>query len=94
MAIDKVISELNRRCKGGVIVEYAIGGGIAAPFYIEVTATDDVDVFVGSRAASSHPLAPLSPIYADLIPRGAKQDGQYLVIGDWPVKFLTADDPL
>ena len=62
--------------------------------YIAPMSTEDVDVFVIFNSVDSHSLAPLRAIYADLISRGAKVDGPYLVIGGWPVQFLASDEPL
>ncbi len=94
MPIQDVISELNRIQTAGLISAYAIGGAVAASVYIEVGATVDVDVFVVFGSDGAHTLAPLGPIWADLTSRGAKEDGQYLVIGDWPVQFLPPGTPL
>jgi hypothetical protein len=94
MAIQEVISELNRIQEGGLISAYAIGGAVAAQAYIETSSTEDVDVFVVFGRGASHPLDPLAPIWGDLIKHGAKPDGLYLVIGGWPVQFLQGESPL
>ena len=44
--MEKVIQVLNRMQADGVIEKYAIGGGIAAIYYLEPYQTDDIDVFV------------------------------------------------
>lgn len=94
MAIQDVISELNRIESAGLIAAYAIGGAIAAQAYIETSSTSDVDVFVVFAGEGAQSLAPLGPIWADLIAHGAKAEGEYLVIGDWPVQFLPPGTPL
>jgi hypothetical protein len=88
MAIQHVIAELNRIQAAGLISDYAIGGAIAAQAYIETSATVDVDVFVVFGDDTANSLAPLVNIWADLVAHGAKEEGEYLVIGDWPVLFL------
>jgi hypothetical protein len=49
----------------GVIGHYAIGGAVGATFYLEPTATYDIDIFI------SVPVS-LSPIYQYLIEHGCK----------------------
>ncbi|MHB1094741.1 MAG: hypothetical protein ACYC3F_01040 [Gemmatimonadaceae bacterium] len=94
MPIQDVISELNRIRSAGLIADYAVGGAIAAQAYIETSSTSDIDVFVAVSGPAAQSLAPLGPIWADLTARGAKVDGLYLVIGDWPVQFLVPGTPL
>lgn len=94
MGINEVVSELNRIRDEGLISDYAIGGAVAAQAYIETTSTEDVDVFVVISATQADSLAPLGDIWADLVSHGAKQDGQYLVIGDWPVQLLPPGNSL
>lgn len=92
--MEKVVSELNRLQTDGLIAAYAIGGAVAAQAYIAPMSTEDVDVFAVLSEPDASSLAPLRSIYADLIPRGAKENGPYLEIGGWPVQFLTFREPL
>lgn len=94
MPIQHVVSELNRIQSMGLISRYAIGGAVAAQAYVEVSSTEDVDVFVIFAGPEANSLAPLAPIWADLIAHGAGADGMYLVIGDWPVQLLPPGTPL
>jgi len=94
MPIQEVISELNRIQAAGIIATYAIGGAIAAQEYIETSSTLDVDVFVVFAGDAAQSLAPLGPIWANLITHGAKVEADYLVIGGWPVQFLPPGTPL
>lgn len=79
--------------RDGVIGQYAIGGQIAADYYLEPASTIDVDVFVVFPANDST-LISLSPIYEYLNSRGYKSDKEYVVIHDWPVQFLPPADAL
>ena len=45
MKIQDVLSMLNQMERDGVIGRYAIGGAVAATFYLEPVSTLDVDVF-------------------------------------------------
>ncbi len=77
----------------GVIGSYAIGGAVGATFYLEPVVTLDVDVFVGFRSGPGQ-LLDLRPIYDYLTARGGAVEGEYIVIGGWPVQFLPPGTPL
>ena len=81
----RVVAELNRMVEAGVVRSYAIGGAVSAQFYVEVQATKDIDVFVILGNEDSNALDGFSPVYQYFLERGAKLDGIYVVIGDWPV---------
>ena len=78
----------------GIIGKYAIGGAVGATFYLDPSATLDVDVFVTLPAAAGGSLLSLSPIYEYLTARGGKVEVEYIVVGDWPVQFLPPSDAL
>ena len=88
MGLKDVIAELDRIRSAGLVTDYAVGGAVAAGVYIEVGSTLDIDVFVLLGGAHGSPLAPLGPVWADLVAHGAKEEDGYLVIGDWPVQLL------
>lgn len=94
MAIEDVVSELNRLQAVGLIAEYAIGGAVAAQAYIAPMSTEDVDVFIVIPGDEATSLTPLRLIYPDLISHGAKLNGPYVEIGGWPVQFLATQEPL
>jgi hypothetical protein len=79
---------INRMQADGMIGKYAIGGAVGATFYLEPSATADVDIFVMlPTAPGSSPLS-VSPIYEYLRARGCRIEGERIVVGDWPVQFL------
>ena len=78
----------------GVVKEYAIGGAVAATFYIEPVATLDVDVFVPIERRPGQQIASLSSIFNYLTASGCAVEGEYVVIADWLVQFLPATGPL
>lgn len=92
--IQDVIAELNRTRGAGLISNYAIGGAVAAEAYIASSSTEDIDVFVIFAHTDEASLAPLGPIWADLVDHGATPEGGHLVIGSWPVQLLPASGPL
>ncbi|MEP7384350.1 MAG: hypothetical protein ABI910_21920 [Gemmatimonadota bacterium] len=94
MALRDVLSELEALEHAGIVPRFAIGGAVGATRYIEPAATEDVDVFISFPQSEDSPLAPLGSIYQFLTARGARAEGAHLVIGDWPVQFLPADNLL
>jgi hypothetical protein len=90
--MEKVIQVLNRMQADGVIEKYAIGGGIAAIYYLEPYQTDDIDVFVLPVVVSEGGLVSLEPIYTYLENLGyhSVEEGIGVLIADWPVQFLPA----
>jgi hypothetical protein len=85
---------INRMQADGVIGKYAIGGAVGATFYLEPSATLDIDVFVSLPKPSGSSLLTLSPMYDWLTARGHKAEKEYIVIEGWPVQFLPASDAL
>jgi hypothetical protein len=94
MNIKATLAVLNEMQSQGIIGMYALGGAVAAAFYLEPAETEDIDVFVAIELAPGSTLISLSPIYDYLRGRGYEMQGQYVVISDWPVQFLAPDSPL
>lgn len=91
--MERAISVLNDLQECGLVKSYAIGGAIAATFYIEPVLTYDLDVFVLLTGAEI-PLAPLSSIYEALRSRGYSADREHMIIEGVPVQLLPAYNPL
>jgi len=85
---------INRMQSDGVIGKYAIGGAVGATFYLEPSATLDIDVFVSFQNTPGSSLIAMAPIDDYLTARGHKTDGEYIVIEGWPVQFLPPGDAL
>ena len=86
----QVLTELER---DGLLVRYAIGGAMAATFYVEPVLTFGLDVFVIlPRAASG--LLTLAPLYDALRARGYAEQGGCVNIEGVPVQFLPAHNAL
>ena len=81
--MERVIQILNRMEADGVIDNYAIGGGIAAVYYLEPYETDDIAVAVGEAGLIS-----LEPIYGYLKNLGYLPVKEGVLIEDWLVQFL------
>ncbi|HCX30194.1 MAG TPA: hypothetical protein DHU55_10560, partial [Blastocatellia bacterium] len=60
--MEKTLRVLNRMVKDGVIEQYAIGGAVAAIFYIEPINTNDLDIFFHVKESSAG-LDIMAPLY-------------------------------
>jgi len=94
MDIKAVITTINRMQADGVIDRYAIGGAVGATFYLEPIATLDVDIFVAFRPEPGNLLVSPQRIFDYLKARGGAMEGEYILIGGWPVQFLPPTGPL
>ena len=94
MGIKEVIETINRMQADGVIERYAIGGAVAATFYLEPVATLDVDVFVESHTEPGSQMISPEPIFRYLRDRGCAMEGEHVVIAGWPIQFLPAGSAL
>lgn len=88
--MERVIQVINRMQADGVVDNYAIGGGIAAIYYIEPYHTDDIDVFipVSAVAVGGAGLVSLEPIYSYLKDCGYVAVKEGVLIEDWLVQFI------
>jgi hypothetical protein len=92
--LEATVRVLNDLEAAGVVRRYAIAGAMGANFYIEPTATEDLDVLVLLPAAPSS-LDVLRPIYRLLVDeRGFAAERECVVVAGIPVQFLEAFDPL
>ncbi|HUJ09755.1 MAG TPA: hypothetical protein VL171_06990 [Verrucomicrobiae bacterium] len=94
MKIKEVIVNLNQMRADGVIDNYAIGGAVGATFYLEPTATLDVDVFIDFKSEPGRLLADPKHVFDYLVAHGGKLEGEHVVIAGWPVQFLPPTGPL
>jgi len=85
--VKETIKVINQLVKDGVVQGYAIGGAVAAIYYLEPFDTIDLDIFVQVNASGSD-LTLLAPIYEYLVKRGYKVGGEFIYIEGMPVKFL------
>ena len=89
MKLKKVVNVVNQMQSDGVIGRYAIGGAVAATYYLEPVRTLDVDIFV-AFAAKPGEVVSLDPIYEYLKKHGYDTEGEYVVIERSLVQFLAA----
>jgi hypothetical protein len=88
--MEKVIELLNRMQADGVLQNFAIGGGIAAIYYLEPYLTDDIDVFISPVSVGESGLISFAKIYSYLGKLGYGTEREYIRVEDWLVQFLPA----
>ena len=89
--MEATLEVLNTLVDEGVVERYAIGGAVAAIFWVEPFDTIDLDVFV-LLPRGGHPLDPLREVIVFLRGRGYDFEGELLVIEGVPVQFIPAED--
>jgi hypothetical protein len=94
--VERVIQVINRMKADGVVENYAIGGGIAAIYYLEAYLTDDIDIFipVASVSVGKAGLVSLEPIYGYLKGFGYLPSKEGVIIEDWLVQFIPTFEPM
>ena len=90
--MEKTLRVINRMEADGVIGRYAIGGAVAAIFYVEPFTTYDLDIFFAAEVAGG--LITLTPIYEYLVCEGYESEGEAINVEGWPVQFLPTYNPL
>jgi hypothetical protein len=89
--MDKALRVINEMTRLGIIRSYAIGGGVAATYYIEPVLTYDLDIFF---IPAKEGLDVLAPIYAFAEERGYGAQAEALLIEGFPVQFIPAYNEL
>jgi hypothetical protein len=91
--MERTIKVLNEMVHEGLILDYVLGGAVAALFYIEPIETHDLDVFV-ILPETRGTLLSLDGVYRHLSRRGYVADEEHVVVEGIPVLFLVASTPL
>jgi hypothetical protein len=89
--MEKALQVIEEMTRLGTIKAYAIGGGIAATYYIEPILTYDLDIFF---TPVKEGLAELAPIYEFARGRGYVEQAEALLIEGFPVQFIPAYNDL
>lgn len=89
--MDKALRVIEEMVRLGIIKAYAIGGGIAATYYIEPVLTYDLDVFFTPAREGVDVLA---PIYEYSRERGYVSEAEAILIEGFPVQFIPAYNEL
>jgi hypothetical protein len=83
-----VLRAANDLVASGVIKDYALGGALAAIYYVEPFTTYDADIIF--IAAEEGLTAGIPQIYSHLQERGWRVDREHLIVKGFPVQFLAA----
>jgi hypothetical protein len=89
--MEKALQVIEEMTRLGIIKAYAIGGGIAATYYIEPVLTYDLDVFF---LPVKEGLDELVPIYEFARSRAYPEQAEALLVEGFPVQFIPADNDL
>src|ERR1700751_5124261 len=83
-----VLRAANELVSAGLIEDYALGGALAAIYYVEPFTTYDADIiFIASDKTLS---AGVPALYSHLQSKAWRVEREYLLINDFPVQFLAA----
>src|SRR5438552_17458566 len=83
-----VLRSANELVSAGLIEDYALGGALAAIYYVEPFTTYDADIiFVATDKTLT---AGIPAIYSHLQSKGWRVEREHLLIKDFPVQFLVA----
>ncbi|MDP4192601.1 MAG: hypothetical protein Q8858_13630 [Bacteroidota bacterium] len=83
----QTLQYINSLIDEGIILKYAIGGGIASLYYLEPTTTYDLDIMV-ILAFEENIFTPLKPIYEWAKKHDFSVEDEYIFIDSVPVQFL------
>lgn len=89
--MEKTLQVIEEMTRLGIFRAYAIGGGIAATYYIEPVLTYDLDIFF---LPVKEQLDELAPLYEFARSRGYAEQAEALLIEGFPVQFIPAYNDL
>jgi len=89
--MEKTLRVLNDLERDGRLARYAIGGAMAATFYVEPFLTFDLDIVILPEARG---LLSLAPLYEALRGRGYSEEHEFVQIEGVRVQFLPAFNAL
>ena len=84
-----VLRGANGLVTAGLIEDWALGGALAAIYYVEPFTTYDADIFFITKDKGL--AAGIPAIYAHLQGQGWEVEGEHLLVRGFPVQFLAAN---
>ena len=88
--LDEIFASANSLRASGAIIEYSLGGALAAIRYTEPFTTYDADIFF--IPADTSLTAGIPAIYEQLRSRGHSVDREHTIIRGFPVQWLATGD--
>jgi len=89
--MEKTLKIINKLKDKGIIIDYAIGGGIAALFYVEPFLTYDLDIFIIIKEEKKD-LISLKDLFEYLKSKGFLFKGEHIIIEGIPVQFIPVNE--
>jgi hypothetical protein len=89
--MEKTLQVVKEMTRLGIIKAYAMGGGIAATYYIEPVLTYNLDILF---LPVTEALDELAPIFEFARRRGYAEEAEALLIEGFPVQFIPAYNDL
>jgi hypothetical protein len=86
--LSEVLRAANDLVSAGIIADYALGGALAAIYYVEPFTTYDADIFFLAKDETLS--AGIPEVYSHLQSKGWRVEGEHLLVKDFPVQFLAA----
>ena len=83
-----VLRAANELGSAGLIEDYALGGALAAIYYVEPFTTYDADIFLIPTDRTL--TAGIPAIYSHLQSKGWRVEREHLLMNGFPVQFLAA----
>jgi hypothetical protein len=83
-----VLRAANELVSAGLIEDYALGGALAAIYYVEPFTTYDADIFFVAKDKTLS--AGIPAIYSHLQSKGWRVEREHLLVNGFPVQFLAA----
>ena len=90
LPLAEALRAANGLVTAGLIEDWALGGALAAIYYVEPFTTYDADIFFIPKDKSLS--AGIPAIYAHLQAQGWQVEHEHLLIRGFPVQFLAAND--
>ena len=88
LPLAEVLQAANGLVAAGLIEDWALGGALAAIYYVEPFTTYDADIFFIPKDKGL--TAGIPAIYAHLQSQGWQVEREHLLIRGFPVQFLAA----
>src|SRR5438105_5987313 len=86
--LSDVLRAANELVSAGLIEDYALGGALAAIYYVEPFTTYDADIIFITKDKTLS--AGIPAIYSHLQSKGWRVEHEHLLVKDFPVQFLAA----
>jgi hypothetical protein len=83
-----ILRAANELVSASLIEDYALGGALAAIYYVEPFTTYDADIIFVTKDKTLN--AGIPAIYSHLQSKGWRVEREHLLISDFPVQFLAA----